>query len=104
LVIVNPPWAVRSLRYYLAEGDSIEIRAPWRVDDIRARLETASRFWLITAYKGSSDLRTAVRQAADSCGIRVLSLSARDSVVVNPRAYLVGDIRADLYQRKPLTE
>ena len=104
LVIVNPPWAVRSLRYYLAEGDSIEIRAPWRVDDIRARLETASRFWLITAYKGSSDLRTAVRQAADSCGIRVLSLSARDSVVVNPRAYLVGDIRADLYERKPRTE
>jgi 4-amino-4-deoxy-L-arabinose transferase-like glycosyltransferase len=104
LVIVNPPWAVRLIDYYTAEGDSVEIYAPWNADSIYARLETASRFWLITAYKSSSDLRTAVRQAADSCGIRVLSLAARDSVVVNPRAYLVGDIRADLYQRKPRTE
>jgi hypothetical protein len=64
----------------------------------------APRFWLITAYGNSEGLRNIIQQAADSCGLHELSLSVRDSVVVNPRAYFVGDIRADLYRRKSLTE
>ena len=104
VVIVNPPWAVHLLRYYLSERDASEICAPWSVSDVRGRLETAPRFWLITAYGTSSDLRTAVQHAADSCGLRVMSLTVRDSVVINPHAYFVGDIRADLYQQKPRTE
>lgn len=101
LLIVNPPWAVRSLKYYVAERDSVEIYAPWKTDSVSVRLEAAPRFWIVTAYKMSNPLRTTIQQAADSCGVRIISLAVRDSVAVNPRAYFVGDIRADLYDRKP---
>jgi 4-amino-4-deoxy-L-arabinose transferase-like glycosyltransferase len=104
LVIVNPAWAARPLRYYWTLGDSVEIYAPWNAGDVQAHLAAAPRFWLITAYGTSGGLRDTLRHAVDSCGLHEWSLSVRDSVVVNPRAYLVGDIRADLYRRKPPTE
>ena len=99
VIIINPFWMKSLLDYYLP-ANSVKACAPQNANSLKSHLENAPRFWLITDYKFPDAGRAAMRKIADSCGIQDLNISVRDSLTLNPRAYFIGDIRAELYHRK----
>jgi hypothetical protein len=99
VIIVNPFWMKSLLDYYLP-ANSVKVCAPQNSNTLKMHIENAPRFWLITDYKFPDAERAAMRKIADSCGMQDLNISVRDSLTLNPRAYFIGDIRAELYHRK----
>jgi hypothetical protein len=100
-IVVKPGWLLSPLSYYLTPQDSVWLSASHSLglDSAAGGHSTApSRFWIISAGATADAPRADIETDTMLRAEHLFSIRARDSLIVNPRAFLVRDIRADLYR------
>lgn len=100
VIVVNPSWTDKPFNYYVTPADQWEIHALKYADSLQAFIGAQTRFWIVNSYHTGASNQPRLVGPPDSLLYERLSITAADSLDLNPRAIHFRRMRATLYTRR----